>query len=496
MLFNEQSFIFFFLPAIFAGLLFLRAVAPALSFWWIILGSFFFYGFHGWEHVPLLAVSIVLNYCLGLAIEKSSDQRRGHFLLTLGVFCNLSVLALFKYADFFLGTVGFNHSLDLALPLAISFFTFQQIAYLVDLRKGKVSSPSFLHYGLFVSFFPQLIAGPIVRCQQVIPQLKEGALGKLSSRAFWTGLCLFSLGLFKKACLADGIRPLVESIFGASAGGTVLSIAEAWVGATAFGLQIYFDFSAYSEMALGLGLLFGLRLPLNFNSPYKAASMIDFWRRWHVTLSEFLRDYLYKPLGGNRLGVSRSIVNVMIVMALGGLWHGAGWTFVAWGVLHGCMIGANHLYRAWKEQNGGGRTSFMRRFSAHLATFAGVTLAWVFFRAEQFGPALEMIESMLGLNGMDLPRSMGFTGKGDHFRFDGMLPNQVAQISLLPFLVFLLGLVWFAPNSLQVMKVHLDESVPVRLPCCKAIFLCSILLFWGIKVSFEQTTHEFLYFRF
>ena len=403
---------------------------------------------------------------------------------------------MFKYADFFLGTVGFNHSLDLALPLAISFFTFQQIAYLVDLRKGKVSSPSFLHYGLFVSFFPQLIAGPIVRCQQVIPQLKEGALGKLSSRAFWTGLCLFSLGLFKKACLADGIRPLAESTFGASADGTVLSIAEAWAGATAFGLQIYFDFSAYSEMALGLGLLFGLRLPLNFNSPYKAASMIDFWRRWHVTLSEFLRDYLYKPLGGNRLGVSRSIVNVMIVMALGGLWHGAGWTFVAWGVLHGCMIGANHLYRAWKEQNGGGRTSFMRRFSAHLATFAGVTLAWVFFRAEQFGPALEMIESMLGLNGMDLPRSMGFTGKGDHFRFDGMLPNQVAQISLLPFLVFLLGLVWFAPNSLQVMKVHLDESVPVRLPSCKVIFLCSILLFWGIKVSFEQTTHEFLYFRF
>jgi len=496
MLFNEQSFVFFFLPVIFAGLVFLRAVAPALSFWWIILGSFFFYGFHGWEHVPLLAVSIVLNYCLGLAIEKSADQRRGHYLLALGVFCNLSVLALFKYADFFLGTVGSNHSLALALPLAISFFTFQQIAYLVDLRKGKVSSPSFLHYGLFVSFFPQLIAGPIVRCQQIIPQLKEGALGKLSSRAFWTGLCLFSLGLFKKACLADGIRPLAESTFGASADGTVLSIAEAWAGATAFGLQIYFDFSAYSEMALGLGLLFGLRLPLNFNSPYKAASMIDFWRRWHVTLSEFLRDYLYKPLGGNRLGVSRSIVNVMIVMALGGLWHGAGWTFVAWGVLHGCMIGANHLYRAWKEQNGGGRTSFMRRFSAHLATFAGVTLAWVFFRAEQFGPALEMIESMLGLNGMDLPRSLGLTGKGDHLRFDGMLPNQVVPITLLPFLVFLLGFVWFAPNSLQVMKVHLDESVPVRLPSCKVIFLCSILLFWGIKVSFEQTTHEFLYFRF
>lgn len=496
MLFNEQSFIFIFLPVVFVGLILLRCISLKFSVWWVILSSLFFYGFHAWEHVALLAGSIAFNYGFGLAIEKSANPRKRHYLLLFGVLLNLALLAVFKYADFLLGVLSAGQTLGLALPLAISFFTFQQIAYLVDIRKGKVSSPGFLHYSFFVSFFPQLIAGPIVRCQHILPQLKKGALGKLSSEWIWTGLCLFSIGLFKKACLADGIRPLAESIFTASTEGVVLSLAEAWVGATAFGLQIYFDFSAYSEMALGLGLLFGLRLPLNFNSPYKAVSMIDFWRRWHITLSEFLRDYLYKPLGGNRLGVARAITNVMLVMVLGGLWHGAGWTFVVWGAFHGILIGANHLFRAWRKSDGKSESSLVRTLPFRVATFATITLAWVFFRSEEFAPAFEMIESMLGFNGLDLPRVLGAVSQSDYFTFGGLFPNQVAQLGLLPFLAILLLLVWLSPNALNLLKVDSDLNSKIELPSGKLIFLCGLLFFWGVKVSFESITYDFIYFRF
>ena len=497
MLFNEQSFLFLFLPIVFVGILLLRAGSPHLSSWWIILASFFFYGFHGWEHLPLLTFSILLNFGLGSAIHRKVGNRSAAHLLTFGIVCNLGVLAVFKYADFLTGSLGFEHSLNLSLPLAISFFTFQQIAYLVDVRKGKMTSPSFTHYAVFVSFFPQLIAGPIVRCQQIIPQLREGRLGKLSSQAFWIGLCLFSIGLFKKACMADGIRPLVEPIFESSSTGGTLSMVEAWLGATAFGLQIYFDFSAYSDMALGLGLLLGIRLPFNFDSPYKAVNVVDFWRRWHVTLSEFLRDYLYKPLGGNRLGIKRSFLNATLVMLLGGLWHGASWTFVFWGLLHGLFIGFNHLTRAFAQERG--KTDgqpFWRLSVNRLLTFAFVTFAWVFFRSEDFQGAFSMLHSMIGLNGIDLPRSLGYSGSNDLFRFNGLIPNQVTNFSILPLFLLSIIIVWFMPNSLKIVGLAKDANSPLRVPSNMIILLCSVLLFWGIKVSFEQTTHEFLYFRF
>ena len=309
MLFNEQTFLFYFFPVVIVGVLVFRLRSSYLTSWWIILTSFFFYGFHGWQHLPLLILSVLVNYGIGLGIEKMAVKRSGHNLLIFGIVCNLLILAIYKYADFIISSFHLAYSLNLTLPLAISFFTFQQIAYLVDLRKGKMTTPSFTHYIIFISFFPQLIAGPIVRCQEMIPQLQKGLLGKLSSKNFWSGICLFSIGLFKKSCLADGIRPLVDAIFVVSSDGITLSLAEVWVAVLSFGLQIYFDFSAYSEMALGLGLILGLRLPLNFDSPYKAVNIVDFWRRWHITLSEFLRDYLYKPLGGNRLGVYRGVFN-------------------------------------------------------------------------------------------------------------------------------------------------------------------------------------------
>ena len=502
MLFHEQSFLFIFLPVAFLGILAFRQVSPKAVLWWTTICSVFFYGFHGWQHIPLLLGSIVLNYSIGRAVEERKDSSSGRHLVTLGVTLNIIILGLFKYADFLLETFttlsgSASSPTGIALPLAISFFTFQQIAYLVDLRKGGISTPNFGRYCLFVAFFPQLIAGPIVRCQHLMPQLIGCALGKLSRENLWTGLCLFSFGLFKKTCLADGIRPLADEVFAASQNGTILSLAEAWTGATAFGLQIYFDFSAYSEMALGLGLLFGLRLPLNFNSPYKAINIIDFWRRWHITLSEFLRDYLYKPLGGNRSGMTRGIINIFIVMALGGLWHGAAWTFVAWGIIHGILIGSNHILRAWRSKHAQNKEdSHLKAWLFRLTTFACVTLGWVFFRSQEFGHAFNMIKSMLGFNGIDLPRSFGESTEYAFLRFGGILPNQIADISLLPFLIILLALVWTAPNAQQMLKLNRGEKNSWPLPSAKIAFLCGVLLFFGLKVSFETITHDFLYFRF
>lgn len=488
---------FMFVPIIFIGLLCCRALIPSFVCGWIIVGSLFFYGFHGWKHVPLLVGSICLNYLVGLGIEKETKNSWRSFLLVLGVSLNLGVLALFKYADFIFGSLGFGGGFGLALPLAISFFTFQQIAYLVDLKRGILTGPSFGNYALYISFFPQLIAGPIVRCQQIIPQLKNGLLGKLTEPAFWTGFCFFAIGLFKKSCLADGIRPLAEPIFFASAQGVELTIIEAWIAACSFGLQIYFDFSAYSDMAIGLGFLCGIRLPINFDSPYKATSIVDFWRRWHITLSEFLRDYLYKPLGGNRYGVMRSVSNALIVMVLGGLWHGAAWTFVIWGLVHGLYIAINHIFRAFFRPSSdiSGR-SFLRAFLGRSITFIAVSAAWVFFRSEEFGSAISMVQSMFGINGIDLPRTLDWGIKGNFIRFEGLLNNEVADITLIPFLFLLLGVVWILPNSANLLRLRHAFELPVKNPSRKIVFFCGILLFWGIKVSFESSTHEFLYFRF
>ena len=496
MLFNEQSFLFYFLPAVIVVVLFLRLRSSYLTSWWIILASFFFYGFHVWQHLPLLVLSILVNYGIGLWIEKRAVNRSGYYLLILGIVCNLLILAIYKYTDFITSSFNLEYSLNLTLPLAISFFTFQQIAYLVDLRKGKVTTPSFTHYIIFISFFPQLIAGPIVRCQEMIPQLQKGLLGKLSSKYFWSGICLFSIGLFKKSCLADGIRPLVEPIFESSSTGTTLSMVEAWLGVTAFGLQIYFDFSAYSDMALGLGLLLGIRLPLNFDSPYKAVNIVDFWRRWHITLSEFLRDYLYKPLGGNRLGVYRGVFNVLLVMLLGGLWHGAGLTFIIWGLIHGCMIGFYHFFRSFTQNKDRKKSTLLHKLLASLITFMAVNTAWVFFRSENIDSAFGMIKSMIGLNGISLPRSFDFLPLGELVSFNGFFPNQAIDLGLLAFLPVLLTIVWFAPNAYQLLGLNPKKDSCIVMPSFQIIFLCGLLLFFGIKVSFETLSYDFIYFRF
>ncbi len=321
------------------------------------------------------------------------------------------MLGYFKYANFFVDNlnalVGSSLTLEtIILPLAISFFTFQQITYLVDAYRGETREYHFLHYALFVTFFPQLIAGPIVHHREMLPQFARDTLYRLKAEHLAVGITIFTVGLFKKVVLADGIAIYATPVFEAAEAGVVLTLFEAWGGALAYSLQLYFDFSGYSDMAIGLARMFGIRLPLNFNSPYKASSIIDFWRRWHITLSRFLRDYLYIPLGGGRKGEARRITNLMITMLLGGLWHGAGWTFVLWGGLHGVYLVINHGWRRLFPVNQSGR---LRKSFGWLLTMLVVVVAWVPFRAESMEGAMQMLTAMVGGNGLSLSEQL--TGK-------------------------------------------------------------------------------------
>jgi len=309
----------------------------------------------------------------------------------------VATLCYYKYANFFIQDASLifgthTEQLNIVLPLGISFFTFTQIAFVVDVYRGKVEEFKFHNYLLFVTYFPHLIAGPILHHKQMMPQFarKETLVPQWGNIA--AGITIFILGLTKKVLIADEFSDYVKSVFDMAEQGHIPSIFEAWVGSLAYTFQLYFDFSAYSDMAIGLSLLFNVRLPLNFNSPYKAKNIIDFWRRWHITLSTFLRDYLYIPLGGNRHGETRRQINLMATMILGGLWHGAGWTFIAWGCLHGIYLVINHVWRAICRN----MPALHRIPCAGAITFLAVVVAWVLFRSESFRAALTILNSMAG----------------------------------------------------------------------------------------------------
>ncbi len=300
----------------------------------------------------LLLGSIVFNYLIGYSLARGNDigsLRRRH-LLALGVAGDLALLGYYKYANFFIGILNASLSTsysfaEIILPLGISFFTFTQFAFLVDAARGEAKEFDFIHYSLFVSYFPHLIAGPILHHKEIMPQFGKANAYRLNWDYLRIGLTVFALGLFKKVVLADGVALYTAPVFAAAEQGDVLNLFQAWGGALAYTLQLCFDFSGYSDMAIGLSYMLGVRLPLNFNSPYKATSISDFWRRWHMTLSRFLRDYLYVPVGGNRKGQARRYLNLMATMLLGGLWHGAGWTYIIWGGLHGFYL---IVHQAWQ----------------------------------------------------------------------------------------------------------------------------------------------------
>src|ERR1700716_1463090 len=387
MLFNSYLFIFLFLPIALIGYFALGRLGNLAPVMWLALASLVFYSVSNWEFVLLLLASVAFNYGIGVLLISGRLRPLPRFaVLTIGVAGDLLVLGYFKYAGFLAANLNAIFStgftVNILLPVGISFYTFTQIAFLVDAYRGKVARYRLPDYVLFVTYFPHLIAGPILHHKDMIPQFERAAAKRPDAHMILCGLIIFAIGLFKKTCLADGIQPLVTLAFGPNAP----SFDQAWIGALAYTFQLYFDFSGYSDMAIGISLMFGIFLPLNFYSPYKATSIIDFWRRWHMTLSQFLRDYLYIPLGGNRHGSVLRYVNLGITMLLGGLWHGAAWTFVIWGALHGAYLCVNH---AWSNYSPAVAPRFARaaRAAAFVLTFLSVVIAWVFFRAASISSA-------------------------------------------------------------------------------------------------------------
>ncbi|MEQ9671580.1 MBOAT family O-acyltransferase [Coleofasciculus sp. G2-EDA-02] len=493
MLFNSYVFIFIFLPItliVFFGLAKFKLLKLATIC--LTISSFIFYGYWNIAYLPLLVISIVFNHQMGKAIENTKPEgKEAKILLWVGISINLAIIAYYKYANFFLYSINgiLNTELiipTIILPLGISFYTFTQIAYLVDAYRGETKNSNYdlLTYSLFISYFPQLIAGPILRHDELIDQFRQKRHFIFSQKNMALGLTMFSLGLSKKVLIADNISPWVAPVFNNPGD---VSFIEAWVGALSYTFQLYFDFSGYSDMAIGLGLMFNIRLPINFNSPYKATSIIDFWRRWHITLSNFLRDYLYIPLGGSRRGQVRRYTNLLITMLLGGLWHGAGWTYVIWGGLHGTYLSINHGWRKLSVP--------LPKLLAWMVTFISVIMGWVLFRARSLPEALELIQTMVGINGVILPGEP--QGKLSILTQFGLQLKSWNNLVYLPevngskalSLVILIALtlsVTFLPNTQEILQ-HLKPR-----------------WWWaawvGILASFSllslNRVSEFLYFQF
>jgi len=406
MLFNSYEFLLLFLPVALAGWFLLgRFAGLRTAQCWLVAVSLFYYGWWNPWYLILIIGLTIANYSWGrLLARRAAAGLSTGLALALGVTLNLGMLGYFKYANFFVDNLdalfGTNWVLyKVILPLGISFFTFQKIGYLVDCARGLVPKSDFLSFALFVVFFPQLIAGPIVHHGEIMPQFSRPEVTRVRWSNLALGLTLLIFGLAKKVLLADPLSARVGEVFNAAATGHAQPVSGAWYGALAYALQIYFDFSGYSDMAIGLGRMFNITLPQNFNSPYQSANIVQFWRRWHMTLSRFLRDYLYFPLGGNRRGHLRQKINLMLTMFLGGLWHGANWTFAAWGLLHGLYLVLNHGWLDLKERLTwiGRLPALIRFFVPRLITLSAVIFAWVLFRSADFTSALFMLQTMLGL---------------------------------------------------------------------------------------------------
>jgi D-alanyl-lipoteichoic acid acyltransferase DltB (MBOAT superfamily) len=470
MLFNSYEFLLAYFPlTLIVCFIITRQFGRERAIVWLVLASLFYYGWWEPSYVGLILASIAVNFATGRRIGTldHTAARTRRVLLAAGISFNLVLLGSFKYANFFADTAasltGTESALmPLVLPLAISFFTFQQIAFLSDAYHRITSDYSFRHYALFVTFFPQLIAGPIVHHAEMMPQFRRKNALRPQMRNLALGGSIFAIGLFKKVVLADGVAPYASAAFAAAAGGARLTFFEAWGGALAYTFQIYFDFSGYSDMAIGSALMFGIRLPINFFSPYKATSIVEFWRRWHITLSRFLRDYLYIPLGGNRHGPGRRYANLMTTMILGGLWHGAGWTFVFWGALHGAYLVVNHGWRRICKHKGLNALAgtIAGRALAWLLTFVAVVIGWVFFRAESFAAAGTMLHAMAGLNGVSLPNALVS-------RLGPDIAAQLAGMGVRTHLgegwTFVLNWLWvgtllmlalIAPNTIQLTRAY------------------------------------------
>jgi D-alanyl-lipoteichoic acid acyltransferase DltB (MBOAT superfamily) len=480
MLFNSLEFIFYFLPIVLILFYIFSLKNRSILRPTLLVSSLVFYSYWDISYTVVFLASIVFNFYISQRIldNKITEKLRKSLFVT-GVVANVLLLVYYKYTLFILNNVNqlFSTNLylpNIVLPLAISFFTFQQIAYLADCYKERNISYNFVDYALFVSFFPQLIAGPIVHHSEVMPQIKK--LDSLKLQNFNKGLFVFLMGLFKKVVVADYFAKIANLGFNFDGS---LTFYDSWVSSLSYTIQLYFDFSGYTDMAIGLGLFFGIHIPDNFNSPYKAVNIQDFWRRWHITLSHWLRDYIYIPLGGNRSGSSRTLTNIFLTFLIGGIWHGAGWTFVVWGALHGL---ANLVYRLWDEHV----KIKLPKYVGMAITFMFANIAWVFFRATDVNVAIKMLKSMFTFDNLILPAGLA--------RFASYLPfaefglhSPVTQTSIKTLLVLIIVLLscFFIPNSKTLRK---NFKTNYKYLLLLAVFTVSLL--------FINDASEFIYFQF
>lgn len=488
MLFNSLEFIFIFLPLCFFVYFFLNSISkPAVGKAWLVFASLFFYSWWNVVYLPLIVISMLINYGVGQELGNKVDRvisKKG--ILTIGVVFNLGLLGFFKYANFFvdnINAIGADFDLpNIVLPLAISFFTFQQIAYLVDSYREEMREYNFLNYALFVTFFPQLIAGPIVYHKEVMPQFSSSSTLLKSYHNIALGIFIFSMGLFKKVGIADTFSVWATEGFTSTA---ELGFFDAWVTSLSYTFQLYFDFSGYTDMAIGAALLFNIKLPINFNSPYKATDIQDFWRRWHMTLSRFLRDYLYIPLGGNRLGVSRTYVNLFLTFLLGGLWHGASWMFVIWGAMHGLAL---VIHRFWH------RLGFiMPAMLGWILTFNFVNITWVFFRAENIDAATRVLRGMFDVKSIikyDLNSVATAKIQSYGSFFDGYSSSVPSGILVNAFPVACIALTFYILTRSNTLQMASQGLTGLK------VVLAAVLFSVSVYVSTVASSSVFLYFNF
>jgi len=456
MIFSTPEFILLFLPIAFIGFFYLNSTKHYLAGkCWLAGANLFFYAYWNIAYLPILLVSMLFNFAIGNLFSTNSEfspvwsPRR--FVLIGSIAANLALLGYFKYANFLVDNFNYIFNFkyflpQIILPMGLSFFTFTQITYLVDSYQGKAKKYDFINYMLFVTFFPYLIAGPILHHREMISQFESRRILSIRYQNIALGLFIFSIGLFKKVIFADTFAIWADYGFNS---GVPLEFFSAWATSLSYTFQLYFDFSGYCDMGIGAALFFNIWLPINFNSPYKALNIQDFWRRWHMTLSRFLREYLYIPLGGNRSSSLRMFLNIMVTFLLGGLWHGASWMFVIWGALHGSAL---VVYRVWKRID-----IRIPKAVAWLLTFSFVNVAWVFFRAKTLDDALRVLRGMIDINSINIPikdiptKDLAWGGWFSDYLLE-WLPNGLAM-NILCFCAIVIAFVIISRrNSIEIMK--------------------------------------------
>ena len=477
MLFPSVEFIFAFLPIVLTVYFILLRRNVLLKNIWLFAASLFFYAFGEGSFILLMLGEILLDYLLALFLNRSQKRWARRALLSIAIISNIGILGIFKYASFV--CVDILHlppdavaiAADIHLPLGISFFTFQALSYVLDVYMGKVDATgSFLNVGLYVSFFPQLVAGPIVRFTDIADAINNR---KESIDGFSSGVVRFLIGLSKKVLIANNMALVADAAWKLIIGDRLeASVAMAWLGAISYTLQIYFDFSGYSDMAIGLGKIFGFDFPENFKHPYIATSLTEFWRRWHISLSSWFRDYVYIPLGGSRRGEARTYINLMIVWLLTGIWHGANYTFVVWGLLYGILLMIEKVICAHKAIR---KQSLIQRIAGHLYTMIVVTLAWVIFRSDSINDAVIYILGMFG-------------------RGSGKLVDRVFVAYLKQNICFYIPAIIGCMPILESLEIKFGEKNPIY----NVAFGATVLAGFVISVSYiiNNGYNPFIYFNF